>query len=111
MADTTTADYLSVDSTTSESGSSDNATSNCGSDRGRSPTETRAREAYMMYLNALIEARHYLAVLAFERCSRELLASEPVWTRHVLKAMEKVRIALVAYETMQFELELLDISV
>lgn len=55
--------------------------------------------------------RHHLAVLAYERTSRDFLADEPVWTRHVLCAAEDVAFAHIGYETMRAEMELLGISV
>ncbi len=65
----------------------------------------------MSYLNALIDARHYLAILTYERRTRVFLVREPVWTAQVLAAIQEVQIALVGYLTMRGELEMMGVRV
>ncbi|KLT39597.1 hypothetical protein CC85DRAFT_288394 [Cutaneotrichosporon oleaginosum] len=104
------------DPSTPSSASSTNSVGDSDSD-SRGPTtpssaaiaavdaRARAFAAYKTYLNKLIEARHRLAVLVYERRTRAVLAHNATWTHHIHRAAEAVEVARIGYEAMRVEME------
>lgn len=75
------------------------------------PDNTKALTAYMSYLDTLIDARHHLAILSYERRTRVFLIDETAWTAQMLAVAREVEVAQMAYEAMLGEVEVLGVAV